>query len=63
MPERWRSQEEFLARVQRNLKDSTIEPEAAARAVFIVLSKHVTGGELEQIRNELAIRGLWRPFS
>jgi uncharacterized protein (DUF2267 family) len=65
MPERWRSQEEFLARVARNLKDPTIEPEAAARAVFIVLSKHVSGGEIEQIRNELplAIRGLWRPSS
>jgi uncharacterized protein (DUF2267 family) len=65
MTERCRSQKEFLARVEKSLKHPTIEPEAAAPAVCIVLSKHVTGGEIEQIRNELplAIRGLWRPFS
>jgi len=62
MPERWRSEKEFLERVSRNLKDPTVEPEAAARAVFAVLSKHITGGEIEQIRQELPspIRELWR---
>jgi uncharacterized protein (DUF2267 family) len=63
MPERWRSDKEFLDRVKRNLRDPTVEPEAAARAVLAVLSKHVTGGEIEQVRNALpsAIRELWRP--
>jgi uncharacterized protein (DUF2267 family) len=63
MPERWRSDKEFLDRVKRNLRDPTVEPEAAARAVLSLLSKHVTGGEIEQVRNELpaAIRELWRP--
>jgi uncharacterized protein (DUF2267 family) len=63
MPERWRSDEEFLERVKRNLRDPTVEPEAAARAVLAVLSRHVTGGEIEQVRRELpqAIRELWRP--
>lgn len=62
MPERERSKEEFLARVETNLKDPTVDPETAARAVFAVLSRHVTGGEIAQIRQELppAIRELWQ---
>jgi uncharacterized protein (DUF2267 family) len=65
MPERWRSEDEFLDRVKRNLRDPTVDPEAAARAVFVVLSKHITRGEIDQVRKELpsAIRDLWRPTS
>lgn len=61
MPGRERSKEEFLARIEANLKDPTVDPEAAARAVFAVLSKHVPGGEIEDIRRSLPapIRELW----
>jgi uncharacterized protein (DUF2267 family) len=41
--------------------DATVDPEQAARAVFAVLTQHVSAGEVEQVRHSLpkAIRELW----
>lgn len=64
---RIRSQEEFLDRVRDNLHDIVSDPaapldvEQATRAVFQVLSCHVSHGEIEDVRNMLPgdIRALW----
>lgn len=57
-----RSRGEFLGRVSRKaaaLPD--FRPEEAARAVFSLLSRHVTEGELQDVRGRLpsAVRALW----
>lgn len=59
-----RSRGEFLGRISRkvpNLPD--FRPEEAARAVFALLSRHVTEGELQDVRGRLpsAVRALWPP--
>ncbi len=64
---RIRSQEAFLDRVRDNLHDILSDPaapldvEQATRAVFQVLSRHVSHGEIEDVRNMLPgdIRALW----
>lgn len=60
-PVKDRSQEEFLQREEEDLADPTIPPELAARAVLAVLSKHVSEGEVEDVRRTLPthIRELW----
>jgi uncharacterized protein (DUF2267 family) len=60
-PEKIRSQEDFLAQIAAHLAHAPIEPEEAARAVFQVLEKHVTRGELDDVVGELPqnIRMLW----
>jgi uncharacterized protein (DUF2267 family) len=62
-PLKVRSREEFLARLATPLARSPIEPEDAARAVFQVLERHVTPGEIEDVIQELPqdIRTLWPP--
>lgn len=57
-----RSRDEFLEHIQSNMYG--IEPmnsEAAARAVFGVIERHVTGGEVRHVKESLpkALRGLW----
>lgn len=52
----------FLARVERRLRGiPDIAPEVAVRATFMLLSRHVTEGELEDIRSRLPgpLRELW----
>lgn len=44
---------EFLRRIMDQMQPPDYEPEAAARAVFQVLQRHVTGGEIEDIRRML----------
>lgn len=61
-PRKWRHKEEFLehvAELYRGLEEA--EREAAVRAVFRLLSSHITGGELKHIRHQLPLelRGLW----
>ena len=60
-PEKIRSQEDFLAQIAAHLANAHIGPEEAARAVFQVLEKHVTRGELDDVIGELPqnIRMLW----
>jgi uncharacterized protein (DUF2267 family) len=58
-----RTKEEFVERVERELaNDSQINPEVAARAVFKLLSRHISEGEINDIRGNLPedIRSLWR---
>jgi uncharacterized protein (DUF2267 family) len=61
-PEKIRSREEFLAKIHTHLpKARSINPENAARAVFQVLEKHVTAGEISDVMRTLPqdIRELW----
>ncbi len=59
---RVRKQDEFLERVAAELQNiRPINVEQAARAVFGVLARHVTGGEIDEVRQALPkdIRDLW----
>ncbi len=61
-PTKERSLEAFLNHVSRNLQEAVDgSPEEAARAVFRLLSRHVTAGELSDVRAMLPgdVRGLW----
>ncbi len=52
----------FLAHIAADFRDDPdVDPERVARAVFQVLSKHVTGGEVEGVKRSLPaeIRSLW----
>ncbi|MBV7331611.1 DUF2267 domain-containing protein [Chloroflexi bacterium TSY] len=54
--------DEFLARVSKELRScGRVNPERVTRAVFQVLERHVTAGEIEDIRTSLPrdIRRLW----
>ena len=66
-PERIRSREEFLAWINAQLpKTKPIDPKDAVRAVFQVLEKHVSWGEIRDVMQSLPedIRALWpRPQS
>lgn len=60
-PEKFHA-EEFLARVNHELqKVGPANPEKATRAVFTILNRHITAGEIADIRNELPrdLRELW----
>jgi uncharacterized protein (DUF2267 family) len=57
-----RNKDEFLEHVgQAFLGDSLVDVERATRAVFSVISKHVTSGEVDDIKQCLpdAIRRMW----
>lgn len=61
-PLNYRKKEEFLAHVKEKLPgvaDSDLE--AAVGAVFHVLSEHVEGGEIDEVKHQLPepIRELW----
>jgi uncharacterized protein (DUF2267 family) len=61
-PVRERHKSDFLdhiARVFRN--DDTVDPEKVMRAVFKVLSRHVTKGEIENVKHQLpkSLQELW----
>jgi uncharacterized protein (DUF2267 family) len=61
-PLKERHREEFLARIRIELgKDDPTEPETIARAVFAVLAKRVTAGEIEDVKHVLPaeLRDLW----
>lgn len=57
-----RSREQFLSHLEKAFPDDIIaEPEPVARAVFKVISKHVTSGEVGDVKQALPkpIRELW----
>lgn len=61
-PEKERRAEEFVARVASELTNiRPVNPEQATRAVFTVISLHVSAGQVEKIRQSLPedIRRLW----
>lgn len=59
VPVRIRSKEEFLDRVRDNLHDIVADPEdpldveQATQAVFRVLTRHVSPGEIDDVRHQL----------
>ncbi len=61
-PEKVRSREEFVGAIADKLENvQPIDPEAAGRVVFAVLTRHVEPGEVDHVREALpeAIRTLW----
>lgn len=61
-PLKYRHKEDFLQRVAERypgLEDDMRE--LAVRAVFKILARHVTSGEIEQVKNQLPadVRALW----
>jgi uncharacterized protein (DUF2267 family) len=61
-PVKERHKEEFLAHVAAAFRDDPgVDPEWVTRAVLRVLSKHVTGGEIEGVKRNLPgeLRSLW----
>lgn len=61
-PLRERHREQFLAHIQQELRGAAdIPAEAAARAVFLLLTQRITAGEIEDVRQSLPpeIRMLW----
>ncbi len=65
-PARERHREDFLAHVAAAFReDPTVDPERVVRAVFQVLSGHVTGGEVEGVKHSLPaeLRSLWESDS
>lgn len=61
-PESYRSREAFLAGVSEKLAaHPEVDPELATMAVFAVIARHVSVGEVEEVRNMLpaGIRQLW----
>jgi len=66
VPLKIRTREEFLDRVERNLHDilnelDGVDIETATRAVFAVINRHVSGGEISDVRQQLPehVRSLW----
>lgn len=61
-PERYRSRDEFLRRVNRDFaRINYDDPEMAARAVFIVLRHRISRGATDKLRHMLpeSVRDLW----
>jgi len=61
-PNKERTKEEFLDSVRESLRtNETIDPEHACRAVFELLERRITEGEVEDVKGMLpeAVRRLW----
>ncbi len=60
-PLKERHRDEFLARIEQELRPVKIDAEKVARAVFLVLSNRISEGEIEDIEHVLPrhIRELW----
>jgi uncharacterized protein (DUF2267 family) len=53
-PHKERHKEDFLAHIKDAFKnDVTVRPESVARAVFMVLARHTSEGEIEDIKHML----------
>jgi len=60
-PSKVRTKEQFLTRVASELKNDDVDPEQAARAVFVLLAERITSGEIEDVKHLLPaeVRELW----
>ncbi len=61
-PEKYRDRDEFLNRVNAELEETRGEnPENASKAVFKVLGRHVSKGEVDQVCASLpeGVRDMW----
>ena len=60
-PLKERHRDEFLARIEQELKPYMIDPAQVAQAVFLVLANRISEGEIEDIEHVLPreIRDLW----
>jgi len=60
-PIKERKKEEFLAHIAEAFRDDPVDPEKVARAVFGVMSKHISSGEKVHVEQLLPveIRSLW----
>jgi uncharacterized protein (DUF2267 family) len=61
-PVKERKKEEFLAHIAKAFPDDPdVDPEDVTRTVFQVLAKHVTAGEVDEVKHMLPheIRELW----
>ncbi|HKI35935.1 MAG TPA: DUF2267 domain-containing protein [Gemmataceae bacterium] len=52
-PVKERKKEEFLAHVAQAFRDDPVDPEEVTRAVFGVLTRHVSGGEVAHLERLL----------
>ncbi|HEX4762279.1 MAG TPA: DUF2267 domain-containing protein [Sphingomicrobium sp.] len=62
MPSECRSRDEFVAEVAEWLSDTRpVDPEEAIRSVFRLLSRHVSEGQVNKVRDALpkSIRQMW----
>jgi uncharacterized protein (DUF2267 family) len=62
MPSEFRSREEFVAEVAEWLSDTRpVDPNDAIRSVFRVLSRHLSEGQINKVREALpkSLRQMW----
>jgi uncharacterized protein (DUF2267 family) len=62
MPTECRNREEFIAEVAEWLADTRpVDPEAAIRSVFRVISMHISQGQVEHVKQALpkSVRQMW----
>jgi uncharacterized protein (DUF2267 family) len=62
MPAESRSRDEFVAEVAEWLKDSRpVDVDEAVRSVFRVLSRHISEGQINKVRDALpkSLRQMW----
>lgn len=60
-PEKFRHRQQFLDKVAQRLAASDVEPERACKAVFTMLDKRISKGEISDVKGDLPshIRQLW----
>jgi uncharacterized protein (DUF2267 family) len=60
-PVRERHKEEFLAHIAAAFRELEVDPEEVTRVVLQVLSKHVSAGEIDSVKQSLPteLRSLW----
>jgi uncharacterized protein (DUF2267 family) len=62
MPNECRNREEFISEIAEWLSDTRpVDPDAAARSVFKVLSRHISEGQVEHVKQALpkSVRQMW----
>jgi uncharacterized protein (DUF2267 family) len=61
LPGRQRTWAEFLGRIGGRLGNSNVDPEAACRAVFALLERRISPGEIDDVKHMMheRLRPLW----